>query len=145
MEIFLVAGAIFISAAEVQARRGHIGIDLLGPLLGERSRKGMRRITDVLAFLFVGFMAVQSTALFAEAWSEGQVSVSTWGPPLFIPYGLMCSGMVLLAIVLAFQIAESSRALLIAALILLAGYALWHRPAAPLIAMCGPSDAWPFL
>ena len=138
MEIFLVAGAIFISAAEVQARRGHIGIDLLGPLLGDRSRKRVRRITDVLAFLFVGFMAVQSAALFAEAWSEGQVSDSTWAPPLFIPYGLMCSGMALLAVVLAFQIAESSRVLLIAALVLLAGYALWQRPAAPLIAMWDP-------
>ncbi len=47
----------------------------------------------------------------------------------------MCLGMVLLAAVLALQIGESSRAALIAALIALAGYALWHRPAAPLIAV----------
>jgi C4-dicarboxylate transporter, DctM subunit len=138
MEIFLVAGAVYISAAEVQARRGHVSIDLLGALFGEGANRAARSFTDILAFLFIGFMAFHSATLLAEAWREGHVSDSTWGPPLFIPYGLMCFGMVLLATVLAFQIAESSRLTLIAALIALAAYAAWHRTGAPLISGVDP-------
>ncbi len=35
MEIFLVAGAVFLSAAAVQARRGHIGIEVLDSFMPE--------------------------------------------------------------------------------------------------------------
>ena len=38
VEIFLVGGAVFLSSAAVQARRGHIGIEFLGALLPARWR-----------------------------------------------------------------------------------------------------------
>ena len=40
LEIFLVAGAVFLSAAAVQARRGHVGIEVFGSFLPESGRRG---------------------------------------------------------------------------------------------------------
>ena len=87
MEIFLVAGAVFLSAAAVQTRRGHIGIEVLGSFLSESARAWLTLLTDALSLLFVAFIAWKSGALLWEAWTEGQVSQSTWAPPLWIPYG----------------------------------------------------------
>jgi len=40
-----------------------------------------------------------------EALREGQTTDSTWAPPLWIPYVLMSSGMTLLSLQLALQLA----------------------------------------
>jgi TRAP-type C4-dicarboxylate transport system permease small subunit len=39
-----------------------------------------------------------------EAWSEGQTTSSSWAPPLWIPYGLMCVGMTLLVLQFVIQV-----------------------------------------
>ncbi len=139
MEVFLVAGAVFVSAAAVQARRGHIGIEVLGSLMSARWRERRTVLTDTLAFLFVAFMAWKSGALLIEAWSEGQTSESTWGPPLYIPYGLMTFGMAMLAIELAVQVGEKSMLALMTALAVFYAFLIWDRPAAPLVTGLDPA------
>ncbi len=139
MEIFLVAGAVFCSAAAVQARRGHIGIEVLGSLLPERWRRRRTVLTDSLSFLFVAFMAWESFSLLREAWVEEQVSQSAWAPPLYIPYGLMTAGMALLAIELALQVGERSMIVLFAAVGALAAFLLWDRPVMPLAGALDPA------
>jgi len=49
MEIFLVSGAVFCSAAAVQARRGHIGIEVFASLLPAQWRDRKTLLTDTAA------------------------------------------------------------------------------------------------
>jgi C4-dicarboxylate transporter, DctM subunit len=139
MEIFLVAGAVFISSAVVQARRGHIGIEIFGSLLPARWRQRRNLLIDALSFLFVAFMAWKSGTLLHEAWTEGQISQSTWSPPLYIPYGLMTLGMALLAIELALQVSERSLLALLLAIAGLTALLLWNRPVTPILSGLDPA------
>jgi C4-dicarboxylate transporter, DctM subunit len=133
MEIFLVAGAVFVSAAAVQARRGHIGIEILNSVLPARWRERRNAAIDTLSFVFVAFMAWKSGSLLREAWVEEQVSQSTWAPPLYIPYGIMTFGMGVLAVQLALQAGRRSFIALCLAAAALIAYYFWDRPAAPLL------------
>ena len=93
----------------------------------------MTLVTDTLSLLFVAFIAWKSGTLLCEAWTEGQVSQSTWAPPLWIPYGIMTLGLTLLACDLALQVRETSTFALLAALMMVAALLLWQRPVTPLL------------
>jgi len=102
--VFLLVGAVFLSGAYVQARRGHIGIGVLSGLLPERWDRLRVRLCDLLSLLFCAFFAWKSWTLLLEALREGQTTDSTWSPPLWIPYSLMATGMSLLSLQLALQV-----------------------------------------
>ena len=106
MAVFLIVGATFFSAAAVQAKRGHVAIEALTGLLSPRVNRARLLVADVISFIFVAFFAWKSWTLLHEAWVDGQVSQSSWGPPLWIPYILMAIGMTLLGIQFALQIAK---------------------------------------
>ncbi|HYM01340.1 MAG TPA: TRAP transporter small permease [Stellaceae bacterium] len=103
LSIFLLVGATFCSAAWIQTRRGHVGIDALHHVLPASVDRVRRALADVASLAFCTFFAWKCWALLAEAWEDGQTSDSAWGPPLWIPYGLMSIGMTLLAIQLLIQ------------------------------------------
>jgi TRAP-type C4-dicarboxylate transport system permease small subunit len=102
--VFLLVGAIFLSGAYVQARRGHIGIGLLAGLLPPRWDRLRRQLCDLLSLLFCAFFSWKSWTLLVEAVGESQTTDSTWAPPLWIPYSLMAIGMTLLSLQLALQL-----------------------------------------
>lgn len=103
--VFLLVGATFVSSAYVQHSRGHIGIEAVTTLLSPRVNRVRRALVDIASLLFCTFFAWKSWTLFHEAWVDGQISDSTWGPPLSIPYGLMAGGMTLLCLQLLMQVA----------------------------------------
>ncbi|MET7246107.1 TRAP transporter small permease [Methylobacterium sp. EM32] len=105
--VFLIVGATFLSAAGVQARRGHVAIEALTGLLSPRANRLRLLFADIVSLGFVAFFAWKSWTLLHEAWEDGQISQSTWGPPLWIPYSLMAVGMTLLALQFLLQIAEA--------------------------------------
>ncbi|GJE26843.1 TRAP transporter small permease [Methylobacterium organophilum] len=105
--VFLIVGATFLSAAGVQAKRGHVAIEALTGLLPAAANRIRLLLVDLVSLAFVAFFAWKSWSLFHEAWVDGQISQSTWGPPLFIPYLLMAAGMTLLGLQFVLQIAEA--------------------------------------
>ena len=107
--VFLIVGAVFMSAAAVQARRGHVAIEAIFGLLSRRANYVRQILVDIASLLFCGFFAWKSWTLLIEAVTEGYRSSSTWQPPLWIPYSLMTVGMTLLTIQLALQIAAALR------------------------------------
>ncbi len=107
MAVFLIIGATFLSAAGVQAKRGHVAIEALTGLLPPAANRIRLLLADVISLAFCLFFAWKSWSLDHEAWTDGQISQSTWGPPLWIPYTLMAAGMSLLCLQFALQIAEA--------------------------------------
>jgi TRAP-type C4-dicarboxylate transport system permease small subunit len=104
LSVFLIVGAVFMSSASIQERRGHVAIEAIIGLLPARINRVRQVMADAASFAFCAFFAWKSWLLLAEAWSENFHSESTWGPPLWIPYSLMTVGMTLLAVQLAMQI-----------------------------------------
>jgi TRAP-type C4-dicarboxylate transport system permease small subunit len=96
--IFLLVGATFLSGSYVQTYRGHIGIEAIASLLSPRANRWRLLVVDVLSLLFCAFFSWKSWTLLHEAWVDGQITNSTWGPPLWIPYLLMASGMTLICL-----------------------------------------------
>ena len=107
LSTFLLIGATFASAAWIQARRGHVAIDALSHILPPAADRVRRVLADLFSFLFVSFFAWKSITLLMEALEDGQTTPSAWGPPLWIPYGCMSVGMVLLAVQLLLQVLAS--------------------------------------
>ena len=125
--IFLIAGAIFLSAGTVQARRGHIGIEVLAGFLPPGANRARLQVIDALCLLFAAIFAWKSGLLLFEAINEGQTSSSAWGPPLSIPYALLTVGMTLLALQIAVQVGQASKPGLLAVAVAFAIFQLWDR------------------
>jgi TRAP-type C4-dicarboxylate transport system permease small subunit len=104
LSVFLLVGATFLSAAWIQARRGHVGIDALSHVLPPTADRARRFIADLTGLAFCAFFCWKSWTLFHEAWVDGQTTSSAWSPPLSIPYGLMSVGMTLLVLQMLLQI-----------------------------------------
>ncbi|MDJ1159116.1 TRAP transporter small permease [Chelatococcus sp. SYSU_G07232] len=102
--VFLLVGATFLSSAHVQERRGHVGIEALTGFLSPRANRLRLLAVDLASFIFCAFFAWKSWTLWHEAWVDGQVSSSTWAPPLWIPYSVMAAGMTLLSLQILLQI-----------------------------------------
>ncbi len=104
LSVFLIVGAVFMSAAAIQARRGHVAIEAVVAILPPAVNGVRLLLVDVASLVFCGFFAWKAGLLLEEAWVENYHSGSTWGPPLWIPYSLMTAGMGLLTLQLLLQI-----------------------------------------
>ena len=133
VSIFLIAGAVFLSAAHVQAKRGHVGIDVLAEMMSPAGNRARSLVTDSIALTFVAIFAFKAGGLLLEALTEGQISHSVWGPPLWIPYSLLTVGMTLLALQMAVQVGGRSLVTLALVIAIVAATVFWNRPATPLI------------
>src|SRR5215813_7582841 len=117
MSVFLIVGAVFMSAAAIQAQRHHVAIEAIEGLLPKNVNQTRVLLVDIASLAFCAYFAWKSYALLLEAIEENYHSSSTWGPPLWIPYSLMTAGMVLLSVQLLLQVAAPARALSTAAVL----------------------------
>jgi len=131
--IYLVAGAIFLSAATVQHQRGHVAIEAIAGLLSPRANALRLRAVDAVVLGFCLVFAWKSGGLLHEAWAEGQISSSAWGPPLWIPYLLLTAGMTMLALQVAMQVGRQSLVTLVIVVAVVGAYLLWKRSPFPLV------------
>jgi TRAP-type C4-dicarboxylate transport system permease small subunit len=104
LSVFLLVGATFLSAAWVQERRGHVGIQALSAILPRSADRIRQFLSDVATLLFCTFFAWKSWSLLIEAVRDGQISNSAWGAPLWIPYGCMAVGMSMVALQVLLQV-----------------------------------------
>jgi len=104
LSVFLIVGAVFMSSAAIQERRGHVAIEAIVGFLPVGVNHVRQIVVDSASFVFCAFFAWKSWLLLAEAWTENFHSESTWAPPLWIPYSLMTLGMSLLSLQLLMQV-----------------------------------------
>jgi TRAP-type C4-dicarboxylate transport system permease small subunit len=109
LSVFLIVGAVFMSSAAIQARRGHVAIEAVVAVLPPAVNRIRQLLVDIASFTFCAYFAWKSWTLLEEAWSEDYHSGSTWGPPLWIPYSLMAVGMTLLSIQILLQVMHELR------------------------------------
>jgi TRAP-type C4-dicarboxylate transport system permease small subunit len=101
--VFCLVGATFLCGAYVQQIRGHVGISAVSTMLPKAINQLRVLIIDIASCAFCTFFAWKSWALFHEAWVDGQVTSSSWAPPLWIPYIMMSIGMTLLVFQILLQ------------------------------------------
>lgn len=93
----LVAPAAFLALSYVQARRGHVGVDLLRDHLSPRARGVMDAVTVTLALVTFAIIAWVSGANTWLAYTVGDVTptahVTTWWSKAAVPVGsiLLCA------------------------------------------------------
>jgi TRAP-type C4-dicarboxylate transport system permease small subunit len=107
--VFLMVGATFACGAYVQSYRGHVGIAALAGLLSPRVNRLRVIGADLVSLAFCAFFAWKCWSMLREAVEDHQTTSSSWGPPLWIPYGAMALGMTLVALQLALQLAGHFR------------------------------------
>jgi TRAP-type C4-dicarboxylate transport system permease small subunit len=103
--VFLMVFATFACGAYVQSYRGHVGIAALASVLSPRLNRLRLLLSDVVSLAFCAFFSWKCWTMLMEAVEDHQTTSSSWGPPLWIPYGAMALGMTLLALQLALQVA----------------------------------------
>ena len=109
LSVFLIVGAVFMSSAAIQARRGHVAIEAVVAILPPGANRVRHLLVDIASSVFCGYFSWKSWTLLHEAWVDNYHSGSTWGPPLWIPYSLMAVGMTLLSFQLALQVIDQLR------------------------------------
>jgi TRAP-type C4-dicarboxylate transport system permease small subunit len=103
LSVFLLVGATFGAASWIQTRRGHVAITALQHVLPRRVELVRGVLADLVSLAFCTFFCWKCWTLLIEAIDESQISNTPWGPPLWIPYGVMAAGMTMLVAQLLLQ------------------------------------------
>lgn len=89
---YSLIAATFIGSPYVLLMRGHVNVDVLPIVSGERTRFWLALVSTVLALAFCALVTVLSFGFFMEAWESGWRSDTMWRARLWIPYGSMPIG-----------------------------------------------------
>jgi TRAP-type C4-dicarboxylate transport system permease small subunit len=112
--ILMLIASTFLAAAYTLAAKGHVNIDIVDAVFPAAANRWRLLLADVGAVGLCGFVAANAWRLTALASSEGWVSNSTWGPKLWIPFGLIAFGMSLLTLQYLVQIVDARLAPMLA-------------------------------
>ena len=98
---YAIVAATLLGSPYVLFIGGHVGVDLLSPMLGSRGQKFQRIVAGLIALVFCIVLAWGSWRYFYEAWRNNWVTESVWAPPLWLilmplplGIGLLCLQMI---------------------------------------------------
>ncbi len=90
---FSLIAATFLGAPYVLLTRGHVNVDVVPIILGERGRFWLAFVAIVLSLGFCLTMTILTFQLWHEAYTQNWVSESMWRARMWIPYGSMPLGL----------------------------------------------------
>lgn len=90
---YSLVGATFIGAPYVLMTKGHVNVDVLPMMVGERTRFWLAIVAAVVSLVFALVMTALTFQFWREAWENNWVSDSMWRARLWIPYGSMPIGL----------------------------------------------------
>jgi TRAP-type C4-dicarboxylate transport system permease small subunit len=93
-----LVAATFVGSPYVLMTRGHVNVDVVPLHSGPRLRYWLALAAILLAFAFVGVMAVLSYNFWHAAWVNNWHSNTVWRERLWIPYSAMPVGFILLGL-----------------------------------------------
>lgn len=99
--IYLMIAATMIGLAYVQKLKGHVGVDLIPTMLGEKGRRVMAFFTLTVTALMMMLMLYYAYDMWHFAWARGWKSETVWAVPLWIPYLSVPLGLLLFLLQLA--------------------------------------------
>ncbi|PRD42560.1 hypothetical protein C5748_15790 [Phyllobacterium phragmitis] len=95
--VFSATAAIFLGAPYVLLKGGHVGVDVVELMVGDKVRHGLRIVASFLGLLFCAAMLAAAWIHFHDAWAGNWKHSSVWAPPLWIPlaalplgFGMLC-------------------------------------------------------
>ena len=95
---FSLIGSTFLGAPYVLLTRGHVNVDVLPLVLGERGRFWLAMAAIAISLAFCVTMTVLTFQLWHEAWEQNWVTETMWRARLWIPYASMPVGLGLLSL-----------------------------------------------
>lgn len=84
--IYLVIAATLIGLPYVQRLRGHVNVELIPLMLGEKARFALAVVTGLASIVIVGVLLFYGYEYWHFAWKRGWTSDTVWAVPLWIPY-----------------------------------------------------------
>lgn len=109
--IFSATAAMFLGAPYVLLKGGHVGVDVIEMIVGDRTRAVLRVVASLLGLLFCIIMLIATWIQFHDAWAGNWKHSSVWAPPLWVPLSALPVSFAMLCLQYVAQLATLLTAL----------------------------------
>lgn len=109
--VFSATAAMFLGAPYVLLKGGHVGVDVVEMMVGNRTRAVLRVVASLLGLLFCVIMLIATWIQFHDAWAGNWKHSSVWAPPLWVPLAALPISFTMLCLQYVAQVATLLTAL----------------------------------